>query len=114
MQMTHWARLLKRSDNNSLHSRLIVHPTDVTKYKYHKEHYTLDELVDICNDESVIIFHSRDYKLLCNELSVCNDEIIETIMGFMPLCTDYNMYTTSTKVGDPISIEHILNGWLTI
>lgn len=88
MRMTHCARLLNRSDHDSLRSRLIVRHPDVTQCKHHKNHYKSDELVDIWNNDSVIILLTQKYERFCNELSVCGNEITETIMNFRSLCTD--------------------------
>ena len=70
--------------------------------------------MNICIDSNVIVFLVQDYEIFCRELAVCGDEITETIMSYMFLCNEYTIYTTSTKEGDSISMEHILNNWLLI
>ena len=89
MRMKHWAKMLKRRDEDLIRTRVVQHPPDIKMDTQHKDCYTLDKLMDVCSNEESIVFLAQDYEKFCIELSVCGDEITQTISHYLNLCLDY-------------------------
>ena len=60
--MKHWAKLLKRTEDDRSRSRSIPRPLDVNICTPHKVNYSLEKLIDDCINEDAVIFLIQDYE----------------------------------------------------